>query len=81
MLYEYDAKGICAQKIFIDINDDGTVENVEFLGGCHGNHQGINNLVKGMKAEDVIARLEGIRCGMKASSCPDQLAQALKELV
>lgn len=81
MLYEYDAKGICAQKIFIDLNDDGTVANVEFLGGCHGNHQGINNLVKGMQAEEVISRLEGIRCGMKASSCPDQLAQALKELI
>lgn len=78
MHYEYKTKGTCSQRIFLDIQGE-TVQNVQFLGGCHGNLQGICKLVEGMKVEDVIQRLEGIRCGMKATSCPDQLACALKE--
>ncbi len=78
MQYEYKTKGTCSQKIFIDI-EDGIVKNVQFLGGCNGNLKGIGLLVEGMKAEDVIARLEGTKCGMKSTSCPDQLAKALKE--
>ncbi len=78
MQYEYKAKGTCSQKIFFDI-EDGIVKNVQFLGGCNGNLKGIGSLVEGMKAEDVIARLEGTKCGMKSTSCPDQLAKALKE--
>ncbi|MBE6841102.1 MAG: TIGR03905 family TSCPD domain-containing protein [Ruminococcus sp.] len=81
MKYEYTPVNVCSRKIFIDINDDGTIENIEFIGGCNGNLKGIGQLVKGMKAEDVIERLEGITCGMKNTSCPAQLAEALKEIL
>lgn len=81
MKYEYTPVNVCSRKIFIDINDDGTIENIEFVGGCNGNLKGIGQLVKGMKAEDVIERLEGITCGMKNTSCPAQLAEALKEIL
>ena len=80
MQYEYTTKGTCSQKIFFDI-EDGKVKNVQFLGGCNGNLKGIGALVEGMKVEDVISRLEGTRCGMKSTSCPDQLAKALKEAI
>ena len=75
----YQTKGTCSSAIDIEIND-GVIESVAFIGGCNGNLKGISALVKGMKVEDAIARLEGIRCGFKATSCPDQLAQALKTL-
>ena len=78
MQYEYKTKGTCSQKIFFDI-EDGKVKNVQFLGGCNGNLKGIGQLVRGMKIEDVIQRLEGTTCGFKATSCPDQIARALKE--
>jgi uncharacterized protein (TIGR03905 family) len=78
MQYEYKTKGTCSQKIFFDI-EDGKLINVKFLGGCNGNLQGISALVEGMDAEEVIRRVEGIHCGMKPTSCPDQLAKALKE--
>ena len=81
MKYEYTPVNVCSRKIFIDINDDGTIENIEFIGGCNGNLKGIGQLVKGMKAGDVIERLEGITCGMKNTSCPAQLAEALKEIL
>ena len=75
---DYRTRGVCAQLIHFDLDGD-VVKNVQFLGGCNGNLQGISKLVEGMKADDVIARLEGIRCGNKATSCPDQLAWALKQ--
>lgn len=78
MQYEYKTKGTCSQRILFDL-EDGTVKNVQFIGGCNGNLKGIASLVEGMRVEDVISRVEGIRCGMKATSCPDQLAKALKE--
>ena len=78
MQFEYKTKGTCSQKIFFDI-EDGKVKNVQFLGGCNGNLKGIGQLVEGMDVDDVIARLEGTTCGMKSTSCPDQLAKALKE--
>ena len=78
MQYEYKTKGTCSQRILFEIND-GIVENVQFIGGCNGNLQGISKLVEGMNAADVIARIEGIRCGFKPTSCPDQLATALRE--
>lgn len=78
MKFEYKTKGTCSQRIFFEI-EDGILTNVQFLGGCNGNLQGISSLVEGMKVEDVISRIEGIHCGMKATSCPDQLAKALKE--
>ena len=77
MQYEYKTKGTCSQRIFFDI-ENGKVQNVQFVGGCNGNLKGISALVEGMSVEEVISRVEGIRCGMKATSCPDQLAQALK---
>ena len=78
MEYIYKTKGTCSSKIRLDIND-GVVTNVVYTGGCDGNLHGIMSLVKGMKAEDVVARLEGIRCGGKATSCPDQLSRALRQ--
>ena len=76
-MYEYKTKGTCSQMIHFDL-DGNKVKNVQFLGGCNGNLKGIGRLVEGMDINEVIARVEGIRCGMKATSCPDQLAQALK---
>lgn len=78
MQYEYKTKGTCSQRILFEIND-GKVENVQFIGGCNGNLQGISRLVEGMDVDAVIARIEGIHCGFKPTSCPDQLAKALKE--
>ena len=77
MNHEYKTQGTCSQRIFFDI-EDGKVKNVQFLGGCNGNLKGIASLVEGMDVDEVIARLEGTTCGMKNTSCPDQLAQALK---
>ena len=67
--------------IEFEIDENGMLRNVVFTGGCHGNLQGISRLVDGMKAEDAISKLEGIRCGYKATSCPDQLAKATKEVI
>ena len=78
MTIDYKTKGVCSKQMIIEV-EDGVVQGVQIIGGCHGNLQGISALVKGMKAEDVIARLEGICCGPKSTSCPDQLAQALKQ--
>ena len=80
MQYEYKTKGTCSQKIFFDI-EEGKVMNVQFLGGCNGNLQGISSLIEGMDVDAVIQKLEGIRCGFKPTSCPDQLAKALKETI
>ena len=77
MQYEYKTKGTCSQRILFEI-EDGKLKNVQFLGGCNGNLKGIGSLVEGMDVDTVIARLEGTTCGMKATSCPDQLARALK---
>ena len=76
----YRTKGTCSSSIEIEVKD-GIIENVQFVGGCNGNLEGIAALVKGMKAEEAVEKLEGIRCGMKPTSCPDQLAQALKTLL
>ena len=80
MKYEYNTKGTCASKIIIDV-ENGIVNDVRFVGGCNGNTQGISKLVEGMKAEDVISRLEGVNCNGRGTSCPDQLAKALKEAI
>ncbi len=79
-MYRYKPKGVCAQEIEYDIKD-GIVSNVRFVGGCSGNTQGVAKLVEGMPVEEVIQRLEGIRCNRKPTSCPDQLARALKATV
>lgn len=78
MQFEYKTKGTCSQHILFDI-EDGKVMNVQFLGGCNGNLKGIGALVEGMNIDEVIARVDGIRCGGKETSCPDQLATALKQ--
>ena len=77
MQYKYKTKGTCSQHILFEI-EDNKVKNVEFIGGCNGNLKGIASLVEGMAVDEVISRIDGIRCGMKQTSCPDQLAQALK---
>lgn len=78
MKFEYKTKGTCSQMIFFEI-EDNKVHNVSYLGGCNGNLQGISKLVDGMDIDEVISRVEGIHCGMKPTSCPDQLATALKD--
>lgn len=75
---EYTPSGICARKIRVELDDQDVVQNVEFEGGCDGNHKGIISLCKGMKAQDVVERLKGIHCGPRDTSCPDQLARALE---
>lgn len=77
MQYTYKTKGVCSQMISFEI-ENNKVSNVQFFGGCNGNLKGIAALVEGMDINEVIARVEGIRCGMKSTSCPDQLAQALR---
>ena len=77
--FEFPNVGTCSKLTKIVLNDDHTIESIEVVGGCNGNLKGIGALVEGMKVEDVIDRVEGIRCGMKSTSCPDQLAKALKE--
>jgi len=80
MHLEYITQGTCSKAIELDVNDaDHTIESVSFMGGCPGNTVGVATMVRGQKAEDVIKRLEGIPCGMKRTSCPDQLAQALRQ--
>lgn len=76
----YNTRGTCARQILLDINDDKTVNSVEFVGGCNGNLQGIAALVNGKKIDDVISSLKGIDCNFKGTSCPDQLAKALEEV-
>ena len=74
----YKTTGTCSSAIDFEV-EDGMVKEVKFIGGCSGNTQGVAALVKGMPVDDVISRLEGIKCGFKSTSCPDQLAKALKE--
>ena len=76
--FVYQTKGVCSRAIEIEIDGD-TVANVRYVGGCSGNTQGVSALVRGMKVAEAIERLSGIHCGMKSTSCPDQLATALEE--
>ncbi len=77
---KFTPKGVCARSIDIEL-DAQTIKNVQFTGGCSGNALGISNLVKGMNAKDVIERFDGVKCGDKSTSCPDQLAKALCEMI
>ena len=79
MKYLYKTQGTCSTFIDLEV-EDGILKNVSYIGGCNGNLQGLCRLVKGMKVEDVISKLEGIRCGSKTTSCPDQLCRALLEM-
>ena len=77
MSYVYKTHGTCSTKIEVEL-DGNIVKNVKFTGGCHGNLQGISSLLQGMPVDEAVRRMEGIRCGNKPTSCPDQIAQALK---
>ena len=72
-------EGVCSRRIDFDLDDDGRLRNVRFTAGCHGNTQGVGALAEGMRAEDVVARLKGIDCRGKGTSCPDQLARAIEQ--
>ncbi len=78
MKFTYKTNGVCSRSIEIDVSDSGVINNVTFYGGCHGNLQGIAALVKGKQIDEVIETLQDIKCGFKSTSCPAQLAQALK---
>ena len=80
MIYKYKTKGTCSREITIEINEDKTLGEVSFLGGCNGNLKGISALVKGKKIDEVIATLKGIDCNFRGTSCPDQLACALEQI-
>ena len=75
----YKTKGVCAQGIEFEIDDNKKVHNIKFTGGCSGNTQGVARLIEGMDIDEAISRIEGIHCGPRPTSCPDQLAQALKQ--
>ena len=78
MTYEYNPRGVCSRKMIFNI-EDGVIKSLEVVGGCNGNLAGISSIVEGMDAEEVIDRFDGIRCGFKQTSCPDQFAEALRE--
>ena len=77
--FTYTTRGVCSRSIDISI-EDGVIRNVTYHGGCSGNTQGVAALARGMKPDEAISRLEGIRCGFKPTSCPDQLAKALRQM-
>ena len=77
---DYKTHGVCSSMIHVELDGD-KIKDVDFVGGCNGNLQGISSLVKGMKVVDAIESLSGIKCGSKATSCPDQLAKALREAI
>ena len=77
--FTYKPTGVCSRKITVELTDDNEVHSVQFEGGCSGNTQGVSALIVGMTAEEAIRRLSGIRCGLRPTSCPDQLAHALTE--
>ncbi len=79
MKYTYYTQGTCSSQIDMEIDEQGIIQDVQFYGGCHGNLQGISILVRGMQATEAISKLQGIRCGYKNTSCPDQLAIALTQ--
>lgn len=78
MTITYTPRGVCSQKMVIEVEQD-VIQSVNVLGGCNGNLQGLSSLLRGMKVSDAVQRLEGIRCGRRPTSCPDQIAQALKQ--
>ncbi len=80
MTYSYKTTGTCSREIFIDVDENEVIRDVRFVGGCNGNLSGIAKLVRGLKIDDVIERLEGTTCGPRPTSCPDQLARALKQV-
>ena len=79
MEYRYNPKGVCSTEMIFDIDENDVVNDLIVIGGCNGNLKGISSLIKGMKIEDIIEKLSDIKCGFKFTSCPDQIAKALKE--
>lgn len=79
MKFTYYPEGVCSRQIDVEVEDD-IIQDVKFVGGCNGNLKGIGALLKGMNVDDAIDRLSGIKCGFKPTSCPDQLAKALKSM-
>lgn len=80
MTFDYTPKGVCSRKFTIEV-EDGKIGDIAIVGGCSGNLQGLAALLKRMDVEDAVKRMEGIRCGFKSTSCPDQMAQALKTIL
>jgi uncharacterized protein (TIGR03905 family) len=80
MTFTYKPTGVCSQQITIEINEDNTIGDIQFLGGCNGNLKGLSALAKGKDMDEVIDSLKGIQCGFKGTSCPDQLAKALEQI-
>ena len=81
MEYRYKPNGVCSVEMIFDIDENDIVKDLKVIGGCNGNLKGVSSLVKGMKIEDVISKLSGITCGFRQTSCPDQIATALKEYI
>ena len=81
MTYSFRPSGVCSQEMRVELDEQGRIANLEVLGGCSGNLQGISALVRGMSAQEAVERLKGIRCGFKSTSCPDQLAQGLEQIL
>ena len=81
MTYTFRPRGVCAQQMQVDVDDQGVIQELRVMGGCSGNLQGIGALVKGMPAQEAVTRLKGIHCGMKPTSCPDQLARGLEKIL
>ena len=79
MEYRYRPSGVCSSEMIFEIDENNIVQDLKVIGGCNGNLKGIGALVKGMKVEDIITKLSGITCGFKPTSCPDQIAKALKD--
>lgn len=81
MTYMFRPKGVCSQQMKVEVDEQGVIQELQVLGGCNGNLQGIAALVKGMSAAEAAGRLKGIRCGFRPTSCPDQLARMLEEII
>ena len=81
MKYSFRPQGVCSREMSVELNDQGVIENLDVVGGCSGNLQGISALVRGMSAQEAIERMKGIRCGAKSTSCPDQLARGLEQIL
>ena len=81
MTYSFRPRGVCSQEMLVELDDQGIIRDLKVVGGCSGNLQGISALVRDMPAQEAIARLRGIRCGFKPTSCPDQLAQGLEKIL
>ena len=79
--YTFQPRGVCSREMRVDLDDQGVIQDLQVMGGCSGNLQGIASLVQGMAAREAIERLKGIRCGSKSTSCPDQLALGLEQIL